>query len=114
MYAKTGGTNSKNEWVSSTSNICAVSKVSVQVFECVHGRHFTAKPTKTATLNTHQFAHLPSSNILTLLFSKPQNIEKSGFDLSEADFQLFRQLDSKEGRKAIKAAMKTFRKRNIT
>jgi hypothetical protein len=113
MYAKTGGANSKNEWVSSTTNICAVSKVAVQVFEYSHGRHFTSKPTKTALLGVHQFSHLPSSNVLTLLSSKPRDINKAGFDLSENDLDLFRRLDSNQSRAAMKEAMKMFRKRNI-
>ncbi|KAF9470157.1 hypothetical protein BDN70DRAFT_845950 [Pholiota conissans] len=104
MYSKTGGANFKNEWVSSTTNISAVTKIAVQVFEYSHGCHSTSKPTKTAILSVHQFAHLPSSNVLTLLLSKPRNINDTGLDLSENDIALFRRLDTNDGRAAIKEA----------
>lgn len=110
MYSKTGGKNAKNEWVSVTSNISALSKVAIQVFEHSHGRQFSSRPTKTASLNVAQFALLPSYNILTLLMAKPQNINASGFEISLDDMYLFKRLEG--GLDALNKAMKTFKKRN--
>jgi len=97
---------------STTSSITALSKLVVQLFEHSHGHQFSFKPTTTAILNVFQFAILPSSNELTLLQSKPQNINDAGFELSPPDVALFKKLDA--GSSAFKQTMKTFRKWNIS
>ena len=111
MYSRGGGKNGKNEWVSTTSSITALSKVVVQIFEHSHGRQFSSKQTTTAVLNVFQFGIIPPSNVLTLLQSKPQNVNDAGFDLSPHDIALFKKLDA--GLATFKSAMKTFRKRNV-
>ena len=91
MYQKSGGKNAKNEAVTKSSNLssCALSRISVQVFEYTHGLQFTCKPTTTLLLNAFQFAHLPSYTILTLLTNKPHSINNSGFDISQGDIELY-------------------------
>ncbi|PPQ76654.1 hypothetical protein CVT25_015703 [Psilocybe cyanescens] len=111
LYEKPGGKNAKNHAVSTTGNICGLSRVSVQVFEYSHGRQFTSKPTASISLNVHQFLHLPPCFVLTLLASKPQTINVSGFSLSPVDMTLFATLI--EGLPAIKKAMKAFKKRKL-
>jgi hypothetical protein len=111
MYQKTGGKNAKNEAVAISSNLCALSRISVQVFEYNHtGLQFTCKPTTTLPLNAFQFAHLPSYEILTLLTNKPHSVNDSGFDTSQGDIDLYHTLN--RGLESIQAAMKLFRKRN--
>src|SRR5882757_7501405 len=98
---------------STTSSITALSKLVVQLFEHSHGCQFSFKPTTMAILNVFQFAILPSSDEVTLLQSKPQNVNDAGFELSppQADVALFKKLDA--GSSAFKQTMKAFRKRNI-
>ena len=110
MYQKTGRKNAKNEAVAISSNLCALSRISVQVFEYSHGIQFTCKPTTTLPLNAFQFSHLPSYAILTLLTNKPHCVNDAGFDISQGDIDLYHSLN--RGLESIQAAMKLFRKRN--
>ena len=110
MYQKSGGKNAKNEAVAKSPNLCALSRISVQVFEYTHGLQFTCKPTTTLLLNAFQFAHLPSYTILTLLTNKPHSINNSGFDISQGDIELYHTLNG--NLESIQAAMKLFRKCN--
>lgn len=109
MYSKTAGKNSKHEPADTSTNICALSKIVIQVYEHTHGRHFTSIPSATALLQVYQHVMLPPSNILTLLRSKSVSRNSTGFDLVPGDILLFTEL--KNSVKQIHKALKSFKKR---
>ncbi|KAF8209530.1 hypothetical protein K438DRAFT_1503605, partial [Mycena galopus ATCC 62051] len=64
IHAKGGGKYGKHEPVTDSSNISALSKISVQVFENLHGAQFRSIPLATAAVQTKQFAHIPPIQFL--------------------------------------------------
>ncbi|KAJ7814859.1 hypothetical protein B0H13DRAFT_2242659 [Mycena leptocephala] len=64
MHSKGGGKAGKHEPVTDSSNISALSKISVQLFENLHGAQFRSIPASTAMLHAKQFAHIPPINFL--------------------------------------------------
>ena len=107
MNAKGGGKYGKHEPVTESSNIAALSKISVQVFEPGHGAQFRAIPTSTAMLQTKQYAHIPPIYFLCLLTSAP-NVVSTGLELCPEDVQRFKILT--KGTNRFHDAMKLFRK----
>ncbi|KAK6980928.1 hypothetical protein R3P38DRAFT_3376544 [Favolaschia claudopus] len=97
MYAKGGGKNGKHEAITDSSNISALSKVSVQIFDNLH-----------ASLQTKQFAHIPPTHFLCLLSHVPK-FTPTGIDLVQADAELFKTLS--RGRAQFDNAMVLFAKR---
>ncbi|KAJ7693090.1 hypothetical protein B0H17DRAFT_873689, partial [Mycena rosella] len=97
----------KHEPVTESSNISALSKISVQVFENLHGAQFRSIPMATAVLQTKQFAHIPSINFLCLLSAAPK-IVPTGLELGAEDSERFRTLS--RGLNGFNAAMTLFRK----
>lgn len=111
MYAKTGAKNSKHEPVSETTNVTALSKIAVQVFEHIgHGCHFTSITTTTALLNTYHFHLLPSFQLLTLIHPHPSAVNADGLDLSSTDMEVFSDLQSPRNLVALKNALEAFKK----
>ncbi|KAJ7914140.1 hypothetical protein B0H13DRAFT_1537995, partial [Mycena leptocephala] len=98
----------KHEPVTDSSNISALSKISVQVFENLHGTHFRSIPTATAVVQTKQLAHIPPSNFLCLL-SAPPKPAPTGLELTPEDSERFKTLS--RGLVKFEEAMKLFRKR---
>ena len=108
LYSKTAGKNGKHQSVSDSSNICAISNAAIQIFEHMHGRQFRSIPEATSTLQTKQFALLPSHSILCLLDIPPKRAG-SGLELAQVDSENFKILLRNEI--LFQTAMKLFRKR---
>jgi hypothetical protein len=97
-------------WSSVTSNIAALSRIVLQVFEhSGHGAQFRSIPEVTALLQLYQYVLLPPTNFLTLLNTQPLKVSNTGFELFPVDMVLFN--DLKRGKEQLKKAMKAFRKR---
>jgi hypothetical protein len=110
MYQKTSAKNGRHEPADITSNIAALSRIVLQVFEhSGHGNQFRSIPEMTALLQLHQHVLLPPTNVLTVLNTRPLHINNIGFHLSPIDMALFNNL--KQGKAQLKKAMKDFRKR---
>jgi hypothetical protein len=110
MYQKTTAKNGRHEPADITSNIAALSKIILQVFEhSGHGAQFRSIPEVTALLKLHQYVLLPPTSFLTLLNAQPLKVNNSGFELSPVDMVLFN--DLKKGKEQLRKAMKAFRKR---
>ncbi|KAJ6613242.1 hypothetical protein B0H10DRAFT_1806002, partial [Mycena sp. CBHHK59/15] len=107
LYSKGGGKHGKHEPVTESSIITAISYISVQVFEHQYAAQFRSTPTATAMLQTKQFAHLPSINILCLL-SKPPKVLPTGLELALEDADRFKKLNG--GLDKFHKAMVLFRK----
>ena len=82
MYAQSAAKNARHELADTTTNISALLRVVIHVFEHTHGRQFQAIPSATAMLQAHQFALLPPSNIISVLSTGLHALNHSGFDLS--------------------------------
>ncbi|CAK5278486.1 unnamed protein product [Mycena citricolor] len=107
MRAKGGGQYGKHDAVTDSSSISALSKVSVQLFEQIHGAHFRSIPTATASLQTLQFAHLPSIAFLCVI-SAPE-ATPSGLVLADSEVQRFKSLALGKAKFAL--ALSNFNKR---
>ncbi|KAJ7258599.1 hypothetical protein C8J57DRAFT_1073662, partial [Mycena rebaudengoi] len=105
---KGGGKHGKHEPVTDSTIVTAVSYVSGQVFEHLHAALFRSIPTETAMLQTKQFCHLPSINLLCLL-SKAPKITPTGLELLPEDSDRFKKLVG--GLLRFNEAMVLFRKR---
>ncbi|KAJ7670785.1 hypothetical protein DFH06DRAFT_980885 [Mycena polygramma] len=108
MHCKGGGKYGRHEPVSDSSNISALSKISVQLFEKIHGTQFHAIPTATSVLQTRQFAHIPPINFLCVLSSIPKLLP-TGLELGAEDSDRFKKLS--QGLDKFNTAMTLFRKR---
>ncbi|KAK6984121.1 hypothetical protein R3P38DRAFT_2472408, partial [Favolaschia claudopus] len=108
MYSKGGGKYGKHEPVTESSNISALSKISVQVYEHGHGAQFRAIPTATAVVQTKQFAHIQPYQFICLLSGSPKTIP-SGVELRLEDANRFKLL--LRGSAKFEVAEKLFRKR---
>lgn len=108
MNAKGGGKYGKHEPVTDSTNISALSKISVQVFENLHGAQFRSIPTATAVLQTKQFGHIPPIAFLCLLSATPK-VSPTGLELAQQDSDRFKSF-SRELKK-FNEAMILFRKR---
>ncbi|KAJ6456899.1 hypothetical protein C8R45DRAFT_781144, partial [Mycena sanguinolenta] len=105
---KGGGKHGKHEPVTDSSNIFALSKISVQLFENLHGSQFRSIPTSTAVLQTKQFAHIAPISFLCLLSAVPK-LGPTGLELGPEDSELFKKLS--RGFDTFVAAMVLSRKR---
>ncbi|KAJ6576299.1 hypothetical protein B0H10DRAFT_2199108 [Mycena sp. CBHHK59/15] len=108
MHSKGGGKYGKHEAVTDSSNISALSKISVQLFQNIHGPQFRSIPTSTAILQSKQFAHIVPINFLCLLSSVPKPVP-TGIELAPEDSETFKKLSA--GFSTFVDAMKLFRKR---
>jgi len=109
MYQKTTAKNGRHEPADVTSNITALSKIILQVFEhSSHGAQFHSIPEVTALLQLHQYVLLPPTSFLTLLNAQLLKVNNSGFKFSPVDMVLFN--DLKRGKEQLRKAMKAFRK----
>ncbi|KAF8207331.1 hypothetical protein K438DRAFT_1962263 [Mycena galopus ATCC 62051] len=108
IHSKGGGKYGKHEPVTDSSNISALSKISVQVFENLHGAQFRSIPLATAVVQTKQFAHIPPIQFLCLL-SAPARLIPTGIELTQEDAARFKSLTGGLGK--FNEAMKLFRKR---
>lgn len=111
MYVQSAAKNARHESADTTTNISALSRVVIRVFEHTHGCQFRAIPSATAILQAHQFALLPPSNVISILSTGPQTLNHSGFDLSPTDMTLFNDLRRGNAIVQLRLAMKAFRKR---
>ncbi|KAJ7245055.1 hypothetical protein C8J57DRAFT_1009919, partial [Mycena rebaudengoi] len=105
---KGGGKGGKHESVTDSSNISALSKISVQLFEKIHGTQFRSIPTATGVLQTKQFAHIPPVNFLCLLSAVPKLVP-SGLALGADDSDRLKKFSP--GLDKFNEAMVLFRKR---
>ncbi|KAK7012443.1 hypothetical protein R3P38DRAFT_2550092, partial [Favolaschia claudopus] len=108
VFAMHWGKYGKHESRTDSSNISALSKISVQLFEHFYDSEFRSIPTPTAILQTKQFAHIPPSDFLCLL-SGEANLLPTGLELRSDDSQLYNSLS--RGYSKFVDAMKEFRKR---
>ncbi|KAJ6563457.1 hypothetical protein B0H10DRAFT_2115287, partial [Mycena sp. CBHHK59/15] len=93
MHSKGGGKYGKHEAVTDSSNISALSKISVQLFQNIHGPQFRSIPTSTAILQSKQFAHIVPINFLCLLSSVPKPVP-TGIELAPEDSETFKKLSA--------------------
>jgi hypothetical protein len=108
MHSKGGGKYGKHEAVTDSSNLSALSKISVQIFENFHGAQFRSIPTSTAILQSKQFAHIAPIEFLCLLSSVPKLVP-TGLELTSPDSERFKKLSA--GFPTFVEALKLFRKR---
>ncbi|KAJ7827971.1 hypothetical protein B0H14DRAFT_3719732 [Mycena olivaceomarginata] len=108
MHSKGGGKYGKHEPVTDSSNISALSKLSVQVLEHLHGTQFRSIPSATAVVQTKQFALIPPIYFLCLL-SAPARLIPTGIELTQEDAVRFKTLAG--GLEKFKEAIKLFRRR---
>ncbi|TEB28566.1 hypothetical protein FA13DRAFT_1587449, partial [Coprinellus micaceus] len=64
LYTRTAGKGARNAAATDVTNISALSRVAVQVFEHSHFAQFTSIPASTAALSTNKFLLLPPFQIL--------------------------------------------------
>ncbi|KAJ7728967.1 hypothetical protein DFH07DRAFT_757091, partial [Mycena maculata] len=108
LQAKGGGKHGKHEAVTESSNISTLSKISVQIFDNLHGTQFRSIPAATALLQAKQFGHTPPINFLCLL-SAVLKLSPTGLKLVPEDSDRFRTLS--RGLVQFNNAMTLFRKR---
>ncbi|KAJ7602998.1 hypothetical protein DFH06DRAFT_1350726 [Mycena polygramma] len=108
MHSKGGGKYGKHEPVTDSTNISALSKISVQLFEKLHGTQSRSIPSATAILQTKQFAHVPPINFLCLLSAVPKLLP-TGLELGADDSERFKKLSM--GLNKFDDAIKLSRKR---
>ncbi|KAJ7907834.1 hypothetical protein B0H13DRAFT_1618080, partial [Mycena leptocephala] len=108
MNSKGGGKYGQHQPVTDSANISALSKISVQLFEKIHGTQFRSIPSATALLQTKQFAHILPINFLCLLSAVPKLLP-TGLELGAEDSERFKKLATGEAK--LNDAMKLFRKR---
>ncbi|KAJ6615027.1 hypothetical protein B0H10DRAFT_2220789 [Mycena sp. CBHHK59/15] len=108
LQAKGGGKHGKHEAVTESSNISALSKISVQIFDNLHGTQFRSIPVATALLQAKQFGHIPPINFLCLLSAVPK-LSPTGLELVPEDSDRFRTLS--RGLVQFNNAMTLFKKR---
>ncbi|THH21626.1 hypothetical protein EUX98_g8318 [Antrodiella citrinella] len=104
MYSKSGFLNGKHQAVTQSTNVSALSYISVQTFQCTarYTKLFSSIPDSTSLLQTKHFAHIPSHMFLTLLSSKPTPTDTSlqetaarrTYKMTEVDFDLYLSLSS--------------------
>jgi hypothetical protein len=80
MHSKGGGKYGKHEPVTDSSNISALSKISVQVFKNLPSAQFKSIPSAAAVVETKQFTHIPPIHFLCLL-SAPARLIPTGIEL---------------------------------
>ena len=69
MYQKTAAKNGRHEPADVTSNIAALSRIILQVFEHIgHGSQLRSIPEVTALLQGHQYVLLPQTTTVDLTF----------------------------------------------
>ncbi|TEB28567.1 hypothetical protein FA13DRAFT_1794026 [Coprinellus micaceus] len=116
LYTRTAGKGARNAAATDVTNISALSRVAVQVFEHSHFAQFTSIPASTAALSTNKFLLLPPFQILCLLSNAPSQSSDTGTSatapvyLSTTDFNDWKTL--KEGGPSFVLAIKTFKKRD--
>ena len=110
MYAQSAAKNARHESADTMTDISALSRVVIRVFEHTHGHQFRAIPSAMAMLQAHQFALLPPSNIISVLSTGLQALNYSGFDLSPTDMTLFNDLCQGNAIVQLRLTMKAFRK----
>jgi hypothetical protein len=108
VHSKGGGKAGKHEPFTDSSDISALSKILVQLFENIHGAQFRSIPASTAMLQTKQFTHVPPINFVCLLSAVPKSVP-TGFELATEDSENFKKLS--RGFQTFVDAMKLFRKR---
>ena len=92
LYSKSGGKSGKHNAVTDSSDITALSYIGVQVFEHSHSKWFTHIPSKTAQLQTRQFALLPPMYFLMCLHSAVEVNETQVVEVSREDYTEFKNM----------------------
>lgn len=109
MSAKAGGQNGKHAPVNETSNISALSYLSVQLYSIAAAKQFSPSPKRVRHLGTKLFALLPPIQFLTILKTVPKSVDDGKLEVSNDDSRTFKQL--KLATPKIDAALKAFAKR---
>ena len=115
LYSKSGGKNGKHGAVSEKSNIAAVSYMVVQLYEPIirtvqSGEMvFRDHPDRMSLLQVKEYAHITSSQFLTVLSQKPTS-KPTGLYLSEMDSASFSTLNRLSP--LLKKASEEFKKRS--
>jgi hypothetical protein len=97
LYSRTASKNSKLAAVTEASNISALSKLVVQLFEPMYGRQFRSVTEATALFQTKLFAIMGPNAFLCLL-SLPPKIDHTDIELGVDDGHLFVTLQQNYGR----------------
>ncbi|KAJ7170332.1 hypothetical protein C8R43DRAFT_853741, partial [Mycena crocata] len=107
---KGGGKYGKHEPLTDSTNIAALSKISLQVFENPYGAQFRSVPTATAVIQTKQFTRIPPINFLCLLSAAPK-VVPTGLELTPEDSESQRFKYLARGETKFNAAMTLYRKK---
>ncbi|KAH6911726.1 hypothetical protein BKA70DRAFT_1078536, partial [Coprinopsis sp. MPI-PUGE-AT-0042] len=93
------------------SNISALSRIAVQVYEHTHLRHFGPTPAATSPLSTKQFLLLSPYQVLCLLSSPPTPAQFNGgpVQLGIEDYECWKEIQ--RGSPRFLNAFVAFRKR---
>ncbi|CDO78140.1 hypothetical protein BN946_scf184719.g2 [Trametes cinnabarina] len=110
IYVKSGGKQARHCSVEQCSTLGAVSYISVQVYEHVHGPQFRDNPQATSLFRTKRFLHLPSISFLWTLTSQP-TCQGGMLLLGDTDYRPFTSLSA--AAHIFSAAAKLFRKRSL-
>lgn len=109
LYAKSGGKRGMHQAVTDHSNISALSRLGIQVFQRIVGPQFRSIPITPAPLKTKKFELVGPMHILFVLSSKVK-VTTTGVELTSlADVILFN--DFLRASEQIKQAIKLFSKR---
>ena len=107
LYSKTAGKNAKHAAIPSSSNISALSRITVQVFEHMTGLIFRTFPSMTAPFGTKGFLHVTSYEFLAALSKGVKEV--NGVEVATEDLQMFQKLKRDHAR--LKEAIKLFTQR---
>jgi hypothetical protein len=111
LYAKSGWKRGTHQAVTDHSNISALSRVGIQVFQRIVGPQFRTIPITSSSLKTKKFELVAPIHILFVLSSKIK-VTTTGVELtSMADVTLFNDLFRSSER--IEQAVKLFSERGL-
>ncbi|KAJ6619147.1 hypothetical protein B0H10DRAFT_1794090, partial [Mycena sp. CBHHK59/15] len=75
MYSKNGGKAGAHSWAPNYDTIGSMSYMIIQVYQHFYQRQFKFRHRDYATLETLQFAHLPSNSFLAVLPQDEETVE---------------------------------------
>ncbi|KAH6903463.1 hypothetical protein BKA70DRAFT_1110791 [Coprinopsis sp. MPI-PUGE-AT-0042] len=114
MYSRTAGKNARNAAVNQHSNLSALSRIAVQIYEHAHKRQFGSTPAATSPLSTKQYLLLAPYQILFVLSKEPTPVGSfpgSPIQVTTIDYDHWKELQSKRAISGFQQAFVDFRKR---
>ncbi|KAH6870856.1 hypothetical protein BKA70DRAFT_1578587 [Coprinopsis sp. MPI-PUGE-AT-0042] len=114
MYSRTAGKNARNAAVNQHSNLSALSRIAVQIYEHDHKRQFGSTPAATSALSTKQYLLLAPYQVLFVLSTEPIPVGSfpgAPIQVTTTDYDHWKELQSKRAISSFQAAFVEFRKR---